>query len=127
MGWAPAVQSEMEFTLTRQPLRTAILTTILAAITAAPSVAGQTTGPPTPATAPLMLFDIAAGPLAGALTAFEGLTGLRVQTTSTVAQLVSPGVTGLHTPGEALGLLVGGTGLTVRALSPGTFALETGA
>jgi catecholate siderophore receptor len=111
----------------RRPLRTAILAIFMAAIPVAPSFASQTAGAPPPAaTAPQLRFDIGAGPLADALAAFESLTGLKVQTTSTVAQLVSPGVTGLHTPREALALLVGGTGLTLRVLSPGTFVLETG-
>lgn len=111
----------------KRTFRIAILAIFLAAIPLVPSFASQSTGAPPPATAPRLRFDIAAGPLADALAAFERLTGVKVQTTSAVAQLASPGVTGLHTSQGALALLVGGTGLTVRVLSPDTFVLETGA
>ena len=60
-------------------------------------------------------FDIAAGPLAGALMAFGEHAGLQVLYPSAVARdLKSPGVTGTMTPEAALRKLLSGTGLTYR-------------
>jgi catecholate siderophore receptor len=63
---------------------------------------------------PLKRFDIAAGPLDGAIEAYERATGLTVKVVlpiATVAGFNSLGVKGLYTDEEALRLLLDGTGL----------------
>ena len=82
----------------------------------------QTAGTPPPTTAPQLRFDIAAGPLADALAAFEASPGLKVQTTAAVTQLRLARSDGFAHGAEALAPLIGGTGLTLRVHSPGTFA-----
>lgn len=77
-----------------------------------PSVDGSA-----PATLPLKRFDIPAGPLEQAITAFEETTGLKVKLAipdGTVAGFNSPGVTGLYREEDALQLLLKGTGLNFR-------------
>ncbi len=66
---------------------------------------------------PLKKFDIAAGPLDGAVKAYEEATGLKVKVVlpdGTLAGFNSQGVTGLHREDEALRLLLEGTGLNYR-------------
>src|SRR5437879_4965504 len=61
------------------------------------------------ATLPLKKFDIAPGPLDGAIEAYEKATGLKVKVvlpTGTLAGFDSPGVVGLHREDEALRLLL---------------------
>ena len=69
------------------------------------------------ATLPLKKFDIAAGPLDGALKEYEKATGLRVKIVlpaGTLAGFNSQGVAGLYREDEALRLLLEGTGLNYR-------------
>jgi catecholate siderophore receptor len=69
------------------------------------------------ATLPLKKFDIAAGPLDGAIEAYERATGLTVKIVlpaGTLAGFNSPGVVGLYREDEALRLLLEGTGLNYR-------------
>jgi catecholate siderophore receptor len=66
-------------------------------------------------------FDIPAGSLSEALTAFEAAAGLHVTLVDQIdsAALQSPGVSGTHTPAEALRRLTAGTGLTVKMTTRG--------
>jgi catecholate siderophore receptor len=69
------------------------------------------------ATLPLKKFDIAAGPLDGAIKAYEKATGLTVKIVlpeGTLAGFNSLGVVGLYREEEALRLLLDGTGLNYR-------------
>jgi catecholate siderophore receptor len=69
------------------------------------------------ATLPLKRFDIAAGPLDGAVKAYEKATGLTVKIllpAGTLAGFNSQGVVGLYREDEALRLLLEGTGLNYR-------------
>jgi catecholate siderophore receptor len=69
------------------------------------------------ATLPLKKFDIAAGPLDGAVKEYEKATGLTVKIvlpTGTLAGFNSQGVVGLYREDEALRLLLEGTGLNYR-------------
>jgi catecholate siderophore receptor len=66
---------------------------------------------------PLQRFDIAAGPLEGAVKAYEKATGLTVKIVlpaGTLAGFSSRGVVGLFREDEALRLLLDGTGLNYR-------------
>jgi catecholate siderophore receptor len=72
---------------------------------------------PAEATLPLKKFDIAAGPLDGAVKAYEQATGLTVKIVlpaGTLAGFDSPGVVGLYREDEALRRLLEGTGLNYR-------------
>jgi catecholate siderophore receptor len=69
------------------------------------------------ATLPLKKFDIAPGPLDGAVEAYEKATGLTVKVVlpaGMLAGFTSPGVAGLYREDEALRLLLEGTGLNYR-------------
>lgn len=69
------------------------------------------------ATLPLKRFDIAAGPLDEAITAYEKATGLTVKIvlpSGTLAGFTTKGVSGLYREDEALRLLLDGTGLNYR-------------
>jgi catecholate siderophore receptor len=69
------------------------------------------------ATLPLKKFDIAPGPLDGAVEAYEKATGLTVKVvlpTGTLAGFNSHGVVGLYREDEALRLLLERTGLNYR-------------
>jgi catecholate siderophore receptor len=72
----------------------------------------------------LIQFDVPAGPLADALTAFERASGVTVQTVSSLDQLTSRGVRGALTAADALSRLVEGTGLAPRVTPSGAFVLE---
>src|ERR1700733_10296011 len=68
-------------------------------------------------TLPLKRFDIPAGPLEGAIAAYEKATGLNVKIvlpSGTLAGFNSPGVVGLYREDEALRRLLDGTGLNYR-------------
>jgi catecholate siderophore receptor len=70
-------------------------------------------------------FDIPAGPLSAALSAFQMVTGLKVTVDAALGQnLSSPGVVGVFTPAQALDHLSIGTGLTARQTALDTFSLE---
>jgi len=72
----------------------------------------------TAATLPLKRFDIQAGPLDGAIAAYEKATGLSVKIVlpdGTLAGFKSKGVVGLYREDEALRQLLDGTGLNYRA------------
>lgn len=69
------------------------------------------------ATLPLKRFEISAGPLDGAIKAYEKATGLTVKIvlpTGTLAGFDSLGVVGFYREDEALRLLLDGTGLNYR-------------
>jgi catecholate siderophore receptor len=69
------------------------------------------------ATLPLKRFDIAAGPLDGAIKAYEKATGLTVKMVlpaGTLAGFNTAGVSGLYREDEALRVLLDGTGLNYR-------------
>jgi len=66
------------------------------------------------ATLPLKKFDIAPGPLDGAIEAYKKATGLTVKIVlpaGTLAGFNASGVVGLYREDEALRLLLDGTGL----------------
>jgi catecholate siderophore receptor len=78
------------------------------------------------ATLPLKRFDIASGPLDGAVEAYEKATGLTVKIAlpaGTLAGFNSPGVVGLYREDEALRLLLEGTGLNYRVLDAATMVV----
>ncbi len=78
------------------------------------------------ATLPLKRFDIAAGPLDGAIEAYEKATGLTVKIvlpSGTLAGFNSKGVVGLYREDEALRLLLEGTGLNYRAEDAATMVV----
>lgn len=78
------------------------------------------------ATLPLKRFDIAAGPLDGAIEAYEKATGLTVKivlTAGTLAGFNSQGVVGLYREDEALRLLLEGTGLNYRTEDAATMVV----
>ena len=78
------------------------------------------------ATLPLKRFDIASGPLDGAVEAYEKATGLTVKIVlpaGTLAGFNSPGVVGLYREDEALRLLLDGTGLNYRVLDAATMVV----
>ncbi len=78
------------------------------------------------ATLPLKRFDIAAGPLDGAIEAYEKATGLTVKIvlpSGTLAGFNSQGVVGLYREDEALRLLLEGTGLNYRAEDAATMVV----
>jgi catecholate siderophore receptor len=70
-----------------------------------------------PATLPLKRFDIPVGDLGQAIASFEKTTGLKVKVVlpeGTLAGFNTQGVTGLYREGDALHLLLNGTGLNYR-------------
>ena len=78
------------------------------------------------ATLPLKRFDIAAGPLDGAVKAYEKATGLTVKIVlpaGTLAGFNSQGVVGLYREDEALRLLLEGTGLNYRVEDAATMVV----
>jgi catecholate siderophore receptor len=83
------------------------------------ALAAVTIGDPTDATGPvatlpLTKFDIPAGPLDVAISIYEQTSGLKVRIdlpTGLIAGFQTKGVKGLYQPGEALRLLLDGTGL----------------
>ena len=80
----------------------------------------------TEATLPLKRFDIAAGPLDGAVKAYEKATGLTVKIVlpaGTLAGFNSQGVVGLYREDEALRLLLEGTGLNYRVEDAATMVV----
>ena len=77
-----------------------------------------TSGGGAAATLPLKRFDIPAGPLEGAIAAYEKATGLKVKIvlpSGTLAGFNSPGVVGLYREDDALLQILDGTGLNYRA------------
>ncbi|MGH8612697.1 MAG: TonB-dependent siderophore receptor [Gammaproteobacteria bacterium] len=70
-------------------------------------------------------FDIPAQSLEGALIAFGTQSGIEILFNSdTSKDLRSPGVSGTHTPDQALRLLLEGTGLTAKVTNTGAVTLE---
>jgi catecholate siderophore receptor len=70
-------------------------------------------------------FDIPAGPLPAALTAFERIAGTHVTVApSLVANLSSVGTSGVFTAAQALDQLLQGTGLTAHLTSANSFSLN---
>lgn len=71
-------------------------------------------------------FNIPAGALGDAVTAFQALTGLRVAVppAPVIRDLASPGVAGLYTAEQALEKLLTGTGLGFRLVAPHAYALD---
>jgi len=78
------------------------------------------------ATLPLKKFNIVAGPLDGAIKAYEKATGLTVKIglpAGTLAGFDSPGVAGWYREDEALRLLLDGTGLNYRVEDAATMVV----
>lgn len=72
------------------------------------------------------LYEISAGPLEGVLREFERLSGLRVKVGLTPAAMTgfaSKGLRGTYMPGEALALLLEGTGLTSAMKEAGVMSV----
>ena len=87
------------------------------AVATTPREDGLATGEAPATTKPVRQFNIPAGPLDAAISAYEQVTGLRVTTTlpgGTLAPFDTRGVSGLHTTEEALKLLLAGTGLDAQ-------------
>jgi len=77
------------------------------------------------ATLPVRRFEIPAGPLDGAVAAFENQTGWRVEISKDgIGSLPSPGVIGIYTPEKALRQLLAGTGVTYRLKDRETAVLD---
>ncbi len=104
---------------------TALLVALLVPLL--PGTAGAQNQSPTVASQAIIQFDIPAGPLADALTAFEQSSGVKVQTVSRLDQLTSRGARGAFTAADALSQLVEGTGLAPRVAAAGAFVLEPAA
>src|SRR5580704_2924501 len=74
---------------------------------------------------PVRRFDIPAGPLDSALTAFEQAAGYRVSLSQeAMRRLPSPGVSGVYTAEQALQRLLAGTGLAYRFTSATTVSVD---
>jgi len=72
-------------------------------------------------------FDIPTQSLASALRSFGDQAGLQfAYTTEDVDGIQASGVSGTHTPEEALGLLLSGTGMTYRVTGDNTITVEKG-
>jgi iron complex outermembrane receptor protein len=70
-------------------------------------------------------FNIPPQPLGSALTVFADQANYRLMVPSEMTEgRTTNGVTGRHTPEEAIGLLLSGTGLTYRLTEAGTMTLE---
>ena len=81
--------------------------------------------PARPLWAPLSGLDIPAGPLEAALTAFAKAAGvLLIYPPALVQGQQSPGLSGSHTPAEALDKLLAGTGLQAVIAENGTYTLR---
>ena len=76
----------------------------------------------------ILRFNIPAGPLDAALSAFEAVTGMTVSVSpalhATVQGLQSPGVTGVYEIEQALDRLLEGTGLAHRLAAANTYAID---
>jgi iron complex outermembrane receptor protein len=73
-------------------------------------------------------FDIPPQPLGSAITAFADQANYRLLVPSEMTEgKTSTGVTGHHSPEEALALMLAGTGLTYRLTEPHTMTLEPAA
>lgn len=76
-------------------------------------------------TLPLRRFDIPAGSLGAAITAFEAATGVRVTVVQGgIRDINSPGVVGLQTVEQGLASLLEGTGVKFRFVAARTVELE---
>jgi catecholate siderophore receptor len=103
---------------------------LLLGVSALSSVKAAAIDPSASADAPqtIVRFNIPAGPLDGALAAFEALTGVTISVSSslqaTVQSLHSPGVTGAYEIEQALERLLAGTGLAYRLAAANTYAID---
>ncbi|MFC5862851.1 TonB-dependent receptor domain-containing protein [Acidicapsa dinghuensis] len=80
----------------------------------------------TAATLPLKRFDIAAGPLDGAIAEYEKITGIKVKVvlpSGTLAGFTTQGVHGLYREDEAMQMLLKDTGLNYRTEDATTIAV----
>ena len=81
--------------------------------------------PPAEGPAERMEFNIPPQPLGSAVTAFADQANYRLMVPSEIMEnRTTNGVTGRHTPEEAIGLLLSGTGLTYRLTEANTMTLE---
>jgi catecholate siderophore receptor len=77
---------------------------------------------------PARRFEIAAGPIRDAISAFGQITGLKVTLgTEGLGQIATPGVSGILTPEQALDSLLRDTGVRWKLISPRTVLLELNA
>lgn len=84
------------------------------------SAVAQTLSPATTAR-----FDIPAGLLRDVVRRFEDATGMRITIAmEAIGELQSPGVSGLLTPAQALGVMLDGTGVTCALTGPSTAVLD---
>ncbi len=104
----------------RNSLRAALLATVAALpVTAGPAVAQ-------PVHAATRSFDIPAQPLGTALQRFMQQSGIQLSYPASLAdERTSSPVSGDLSPAQALGVLLGGTGLTYRFVSPTAITLES--
>ena len=92
----------------------------------AAAAAGVSPAGEAPEAAAAKTYEIPAGPLDGALKEFERQGGLRIKVSLSQVALAgfqSPGLHGDHKPGEALELLLEGTGLTSAVQEAGTIGV----
>jgi catecholate siderophore receptor len=100
---------------------------ISAALAAAPAAAQQPPAVATGRPAPLVRFDIAAGPLDGVVRAFEAATGISLVVqlpADTVGMMQSPGVSGTLSVADALAALLEGTALAATPQTNGSFVID---
>ena len=107
------------------PLRTFPAAIPLVFTLALATAAGAAEQDPITNTSPALIrFEIPAGTLADAVTAFETFTGLRVDRAVSLERLTSGGVRGRFSAKDALVEIVKGTGLAARPRGDRTFVLE---
>jgi catecholate siderophore receptor len=100
---------------------------VTAALGATPASAQSHPATTTAQPAPLVRFDIPAGPLDAALRAFESTTGLSVVIqlpADTVGMMQSPGVSGTFGVSDALAVLLDGTSLAGTAQANGSIVVD---
>ena len=114
------------FAFSRRMLPLGSLCAFLVMVSSAPAHAISPAAENNPQTA--FRFAIPAGPLAGVLSAFEHITGIRVSVgaslEATVQSLHSPGVRGTFTASRALDELLAGTGLAHRLSGANVYAID---
>lgn len=115
--------------LPRRPTTaTALLASALVAALGATGHAPTQAQTPAAAQATPVAFDIPAGPLEPALTAFARTSGVLLAYTSDLVRgLQSPGLQGSHAPAQALAALLADTGLQAVVTGTGTYTLRRAA
>jgi catecholate siderophore receptor len=98
----------------------------LAADHGSPAASARATDAPASAAPQTYRFDIPEGPLDAAIGVFETVTGRKVVVSPglTLRAFTSAGVSGVQTAEQALERLLAGTGLSLRTLAGGAYALD---